>query len=103
MPPVKKAKTKSDDRLFQIFRDTEVYVAMKSIKGDLLNDGGASSNALFFGVLMDCDDTFFYLGTGDEVTAAVQKIDVAAVLDRSMLDDQMTGVSMAAPDGTEFQ
>ena len=104
MPQKRVRKVKTDDKLFQIFHESEVYVAMKSIKGDLLNDSTAnSSNAMFCGIMMDEDTAYYYLGDGEHVTCAVQKSDVAAILERSMLDEQMLGQMIEVPDGTDFQ
>jgi hypothetical protein len=101
MPP---KKIKTEDKLFQIFQDSEVYVAMKSIKGDLLNDSNAtSSNAMFCGILMDEDAVYYYLGNGEEVTCAVQKSEVAAILERTMLDEQVLSQMIEVPEGTDFQ
>lgn len=90
-----------EDKAFQIFEGSEIYIVMKNVKGNPLGDSDGN-NAMFAGILMDVDDVYYYLGTGDQVLAAIPKSEVATIFDRAIIDTMMDE-QVDVPSGTEFQ
>jgi hypothetical protein len=97
----KQKKQQTSSALFETFVGSFISVMMKNLKA-YSTQNKKISNLLLSGYLLDECDDYFYLGeSGDAVTGAIRKDEIAAI----MMGDEVVELfdKIDVPEGTEVQ